>query len=62
VHNGIGCCDASGILHYCSSGTMKNVTCTSGNVCGWNATKSYYGCVAPPGGPDPSNTYPEACP
>jgi hypothetical protein len=36
-------------------------TCTPGTVCGWNATQGYYDCVAPPGGADPSNTYPILC-
>jgi hypothetical protein len=30
-------------------------------VCGWNAMFGYYDCVPPPGGPDPSNTYPIMC-
>jgi hypothetical protein len=35
--------------------------CTSGEVCGWDASKSYYYCVPSPGGPDPSGANPIAC-
>jgi hypothetical protein len=41
---------------------LKTKTCTGSDVCGWNLTDSYYGCVPPPGGADPTNKYPEACP
>jgi hypothetical protein len=61
VNGTIGCCDTSGVLHYCNP-TMTKQTCTGGNVCGWNTSKGWYSCVAPPGGSDPSNTYPKACP
>ncbi len=38
-----------------------SMTCGAAQVCGWNAANGYYDCVAPPGGADPSGTYPEAC-
>jgi hypothetical protein len=54
-----GCC-AVGVLYYCV-GSVTSMTCTGNTVCGWSATKNYYDCVAPPGGADPSGTYPIAC-
>jgi hypothetical protein len=63
VNNGIGCCDASGELHYCSSsGTMHTKTCTGTDVCGWDSSNTYYGCVSPPATADPDTMYPLACP
>ncbi len=60
----IGCCDGSGAFYYCPSGytTPKKTTCTSGKVCGWDSSQSYYGCVSPPVSSDPSGKYPMACP
>jgi hypothetical protein len=58
----VGCCTAAGVLYYCdSSNVVTKQACAAGTVCGWNATASYYDCVAPPGGSDPSNTYPILC-
>ncbi len=44
----------------CATGstTITKKTCSSTTVCGWSAANNYYGCVAPPGGADPSGTYP----
>jgi hypothetical protein len=63
VDGDIGCCDANGVLHYCSAAMMvlTSKTCATGTVCGWNATKGYYECVAPDGGADPNGMYPIAC-
>jgi hypothetical protein len=57
-----GCC-LGNTSYYCQTGstTVTMKACPSGQVCGWNASKSYYSCVAPPGGADPSNMYPIAC-
>jgi hypothetical protein len=32
-----------------------------GTVCGWNAFRGYYDCVAAPGGSDPSDMFAIAC-
>jgi hypothetical protein len=66
VDEGVGCCDADGVLHYCGvTPSMQLIevdqTCADGTVCGWNAMFGYYDCVPPPGGPDPSHTYPITC-
>jgi hypothetical protein len=62
VDGDIGCCDGSGVLHWCSDGqTVVDQPCTGGDVCGWNAYWSFYDCVAPPAQSDPSNTYPMMC-
>ena len=55
-----GCCIGQD-LYYCLSGTVIEQTCKNGRVCGWSASNAYYGCVAPPGGADPSGIYPIAC-
>jgi hypothetical protein len=59
---GTGCCDANGVLWFCDTMQMLyEQPCMGGTVCGWNAFHGYYDCVAPPGGADPSDTYPIAC-
>lgn len=55
----IGCCDGN-VLYYCSS-SLTSKKCSGSDVCGWDKSSSYYGCVAAPGGADPSGTYPLAC-
>ncbi len=51
-----------GVLYFCDiTQSIVSVMCASGTECGWNATNSWYDCVPPPGGPDPSNTYQMAC-
>jgi len=57
-----GCCVGSEV-YYCSSGSssVTKKACSGGEVCGWEASKGYYYCVASPGGADPSGTYPMAC-
>jgi hypothetical protein len=58
----IGCCTSTGILYYCTSAsTVHEEACAAGTVCGWNASKGYYDCVAPPGGADPSHSSPLLC-
>jgi hypothetical protein len=60
--HGTGCCTPAGVLYYCTTQvTVYEKTCAAGTVCGWNGTGSYYDCVAPPGGADPSNAYPLLC-
>jgi hypothetical protein len=62
VDQGVGCCDGSGVLHYCTKTmTVADQACTGGNVCGWDAANGYYDCVPAPGGADPSGTSPIAC-
>jgi hypothetical protein len=62
VDQDVGCCDDSGVLHYCVDGqTVIDQTCDSGTVCGWSYHWGYYDCVYPPGGADPTGTYPMAC-
>ncbi len=56
----IGCCDGN-TVYWCSSGSVSSKSCSSGEVCGWDTSKSYYGCVAAPGGADPTGTYPLGC-
>ena len=59
-----GCC-AGNVLYYCATTTATKVTsktCSgTTSACGWDATKKYYNCVAPPGGADPGGTYTIAC-
>jgi hypothetical protein len=62
VDNGVGCCDPSGMLWFCDiDDQLYEGTCPHGTVCGWAADPGYYDCVPPPGGGDPSGTYPIAC-
>ncbi len=58
----IGCCIGND-NYFCASGssTVTESTCSSGKVCGWNASKGYYGCVSPPAESDPTDTFPLAC-
>ncbi|MGO8994785.1 MAG: hypothetical protein ACLQVI_15825 [Polyangiaceae bacterium] len=58
----IGCC-VGNTVYYCSSSSssITKKTCSSGDVCGWDSTDSYYYCVASPGGADPSGKYPIDC-
>jgi hypothetical protein len=63
AYGSVGCC-ASSVLYYCAASaptTLKSTACTGGKVCGWDSAKSYYDCVAAPGGPDPSGANPIAC-
>jgi hypothetical protein len=57
-----GCC-VGDTFYYCgkSSGGVTPKPCPSGQTCGWDATGSYYACVAPPGVADPSGQHPRAC-
>jgi|HubBroStandDraft_2_1064218.scaffolds.fasta_scaffold851358_1 hypothetical protein len=57
----IGCC-LGGSLYYCKTGStsVTEKSCSSGDVCGWNASKSYYDCVASAG--QPPAMYPMDCP
>ena len=57
-----GCC-AGNIPYYCASGstTVPATTCTGTKVCGWNASKGYYACVAAPGGTAPGDAPPIMC-
>jgi hypothetical protein len=63
AYNVIGCCGANGDNYYCPAdgGALTMTACTAPKVCGWNATKGYYACVAAPGTADPSGTNPIAC-
>jgi hypothetical protein len=62
VDFGVGCCDAGGKLFFCDvHGQVYEGICEGGSVCGWSADEGFYDCVAPPGGADPSGTYPLAC-
>jgi hypothetical protein len=57
-----GCCSADGTTnYYCGTGVVKSKVCAAGTTCGWDATKSWYGCVTGSGGADPTGTYPLAC-
>jgi hypothetical protein len=56
----IGCC-VGDVLYYCVTTTLTKQTCKGTKVCGWSKADDYYACVAPPGGADPSGTYPIAC-
>jgi hypothetical protein len=57
----VGCCEGN-VNYYCnSSNQVAQKACTGTKVCGWSAANGYYACVAPPGGADPSGTYPLAC-
>jgi hypothetical protein len=40
---------------------VTHEACTSGLLCGWNATAGYYDCAPPPSFADPSGTYPKLC-
>ena len=57
-----GCCSGT-VLWYCDTmGAMKSKDCAPlTEVCGWNAPKNYYGCVAAPSSADPSGTYSIQC-
>jgi hypothetical protein len=59
-----GCC-AGNVLYYCATSTPTTLTmkaCTgTTSACGWDTSKGYYNCVAPPGTADPGGTYPIAC-
>ena len=57
----IGCC-YNNVLYYCTTSSLTQKACTSGQVCGWNPSKSYYACVSPPATSDPSGVNPLACP
>jgi hypothetical protein len=59
----VGCCGPNGDVYYCASDAMPVIStkCSASKVCGWNATQSYYDCVAPPATADPSGTYPMSC-
>jgi hypothetical protein len=63
VDEGVGCCDASGAVRFCTSTSTsaETLACGSGKVCGWNADKSFYDCVAFPGGAEPGGKYPLLC-
>jgi hypothetical protein len=58
----VGCCIGN-TEYYCSSGgtTPTSKTCTGGEVCTWEASKSYYGCATGSVSADPSGTHPIAC-
>jgi hypothetical protein len=58
-----GCCDGT-TLYYCpkNSNAPKAKACAAGQVCGWDASGGYYGCVSGPSMADPSNQYPLDCP
>jgi len=59
--NTVGCCVGK-VNYYCTaSGVLDTTTCAGTTVCGWNSTRGYYACVAPPASSDPSGTYPIAC-
>jgi hypothetical protein len=62
AHDSVGCCN-DGTVYYCKSGetTLTATSCTGSKVCGWEASESFYTCVAAPGGADPTNANPEAC-
>jgi len=51
-------------VYYCKSGqtTLTVTPCTGTEVCGWKTADDYYTCVAAPGGADPTNKHPIACP
>jgi MYXO-CTERM domain-containing protein len=59
---GIGCC-VGNVNYYCTTmNTVGNQNCAqSGQVCGWDSSNTYYGCVSPPASSDPSGMYPLAC-
>jgi hypothetical protein len=62
ANGGVGCCDPSGVLHFCDQNSqLVDQPCDPGTVCGWDPNQQYYDCVSPPGGPDPSGTEPIAC-
>jgi hypothetical protein len=54
-----GCCEGD-TVYYCNP-SLSSKTCTGGEVCGWESSKSYYDCVSPPAGADPSGKNPIAC-
>ena len=62
AYGAVGCC-AGSTAYYCSSSSnsLSSKTCSGSDVCGWDAAKSYYYCVAAPGGADPSGANPIAC-
>ncbi len=57
-----GCC-VGNTVYFCKSGSSSITVkaCTGTEACGWDSTKSYYYCVAAPGGADPSGNYPLTC-
>jgi hypothetical protein len=59
----VGCCGPNGDNYYCAAdaGTVTMKACSAAEVCGWNATKMYYGCVTGPSTSDPSGVNPIAC-
>jgi len=62
ANDGTGCCDPSGTLYYCDQNSMLvSQSCSSPQVCGWNAAKKYYDCVDGPATSDPSGMNPMAC-
>jgi hypothetical protein len=63
AYNVTGCCGPNGDNYYCPSdgGALTKTVCAAGKVCGWNASKKYYGCVTGPATTDPSGTNPIAC-
>jgi hypothetical protein len=58
-----GCCSTASDLYYCTneSSSPTHESCSGGQVCGWDATQQYYGCVTPPVTSDPNGTFPMAC-
>ncbi len=63
AYGNVGCCTPAGVVYYCPTANpvLTSKPCVAPLVCGWNPTSLYYGCVAAPGGADPSGTNPEAC-
>ena len=62
VDGAVGCCDSQGVNWFCDiQMQVQRVPCAGGTACGWDAAHGWYDCVPPPGGADPTNTYPMAC-
>lgn len=63
VDEGVGCCDDTGAVRFCTSTdtTPRTTACAAGTACGWNATSKWYECVPAPGSAEPSGKYPMAC-
>jgi hypothetical protein len=62
VHDMEGCCDKSGVLHYCDQNmSLTSQMCSAGQVCGWNSGTGYYDCVPPPSQEDPLGLNSIAC-
>jgi hypothetical protein len=58
---GVGCC-VGNQLYYCNElDEVHETSCKNGEVCGWDVSNKYYGCVASPGGTDPSGVHSIAC-